>query len=167
MDSGTGAWSELEDVMRRQIRLIEEFAELQLDVRRCLERRDWAQLEPLLQQLNERAAELETVEEERARLWEECSALQHARPEDSFYSVVLRLPEDQRSRIAELRQSLRLSTLNLKGVQSALVEYVEAAGAMIRGYLREVCSDLKTGVYGPGGKLRDTSRFSMVLDTHS
>jgi len=166
MNGGSDSWKDIEEVLRRQIRLMEEFAELQLDLRKCLEARNWAQLELVQAQLYERTEELELVENERVQLWEECCKCVHANPADSFYAITLRLPEDQRARLAELRQSLRISTLNVQGAQRALNSYLEAATNMIQDYLRDVCSDLKAGVYGPQGKLKSASRFSMVLDTH-
>ncbi len=166
METDRAKWQQLEEVLRRQIRLMEEFAELQVETRHCLERRDWPQLELVQGQMLERAREIEMVEEERAALWEECCRLAHADSTDSFYAIILRLPEDQRSRLSELRQTLRISALNVEGASRALSEYVSVSSSLIQGYLREVCTDLKTGVYGPGGKLRTESRFSMVLDTH-
>lgn len=164
METQWTEWLQLIEVLRRQIRLMEEFAELQVETRHCLERRDWPQLELVQQHTLERARELEVVEEERANLWEECCRKSHADPGDSFHSVTLRLPEELRSHLSELRQTLRISALNVEGASKALSEYVDAANSMIQGYLREVY--LKTGVYGPGGKLRTESRFPVVLDTH-
>ena len=166
METVRNSWLELEEALRRQIRLMDEYAELQLEIRHAMDARDWPGLEQLLRSLEEKTRELAEVEETRERLWEESCAEVHADPSDSFYAVTLRLPEDTRAQLAELRQGLRLSSLNLKGVNQALAVYVQTAGSLIQAYLKEVLPELKGSLYGRGGELRGGHRVSMVLNTH-
>ncbi len=159
-------WEDLENTLRMQIQLMDEFAELQLEVRRCLESRDWPQLERTLQEMESKGRELQNIEETRQQLWEKNCHEVHAETDDSFYSVTLRLPDDQRTRLSELRQTLRLSTLNLKGVNHGLSLYVQSAGLLIKAYLKEIRPELKGSLYGRAGKLRNGESVSMVLNRH-
>lgn len=155
----------LEEAMRRLIRLIEEYSALQTELRLCLERRDWTDLERVRQALERKAGEAASVEEERASLWARLSEAVGRHPQDSFYTVVFQLSPALRERLAELRQALRLAVLHVEGTQKALSTYVRLATEVIQAYLRDICPDLKAGTYGPAGQLKTTSRFSLMLDT--
>jgi hypothetical protein len=152
-------------ILKRETELLEKIASIQMSVRNAVINRKWADFEMLFKSLGEYREIFESLEAERIGIFEGFSKKAGARDEHTgFYTLVSRLPGDERKRLTELYRHLKMTSYKIRLANDTLMGYLNEARATVAAFLEAAFPDRKGRIYSRRGKELQADMRSMVLD---
>ncbi|MDR2534938.1 MAG: flagellar export chaperone FlgN [Treponema sp.] len=158
-------------ILQLQTEIMEKIAAIQESVRNAVINRQWTDFESLLRTMNQYGDQFQELETERAALFagfleqEEIPAYPHDKDsKPDFYTVVSRLPEEERRGLTELYRNLKLRTLKVRMANDSLVSYLNEAKTTVDSFLDAACPDRKNRFYSRRGAKVPTDMRSMVIN---
>lgn len=154
-------------ILQLQTEIMEKIAAIQESVRNAVINRQWTDFESLLRTMNRYGDQFQELEAERAALF--AGFLEHEESPEikrdaDFYTLVSRLPEEERRGLAELYRNLKLRTLKVRMANESLVSYLGEAKTTVDSFLDAACPDRKNRFYSRWGAKVPTDMRSMVIN---
>ncbi|MDR1986641.1 MAG: hypothetical protein LBP88_06695 [Treponema sp.] len=158
-------------ILHLQNQVLEKISMIQESVRNAVINREWTDFESLLTTMNQYGDQFQVLEAERAALLssfleEDASPSQKGNKDkkSSFYSLVSRLPEQDRNGLTEMYRNLKLRALKIRMANESLVAYLTEAKTMVNSFLEAACPDRKTQFYSRWGTKVATEAGSMMVN---
>ncbi|MDR1429656.1 MAG: hypothetical protein LBI85_05155 [Spirochaetaceae bacterium] len=153
------------EILNEEIAILEELVLSQDLVRQAVIAREWADFEGKIDELNRRSFRFEELESERSRLFTRFLPEGGEKDEDlGFYSLISRLPLEQRSIFADRFRQVKLLILRIRLANESLLRYIEEARATVTDFLDAAFPDRRGRFYTRRGKAVASDMRSMVLD---
>ncbi|MDR0722264.1 MAG: flagellar export chaperone FlgN [Treponema sp.] len=157
-------------ILHLQNQVLEKIAAIQESVRNAVINREWTDFESLLKTMNQYGDQFQILEAERAALVSRFlegsgspSPKAHHDTKSNFYSVVSRLPEQDRNSLTEMYRNLKLRVLKIRMANESLVAYLDEAKTMVNSFLEAAYPERKTRFYSRWGtKVAMDARSMMV-----
>ena len=115
--------------------------------------REWADYDEEMAALNRLSDEFEAMEAERIALFRTMGA-DHFPGKDhvpSFYSLAVKLPENERRELSAMYRSLKLETLKIRAANSSFLQYLNEAKTMTAAFLEAAFPDRYGRLYSRKG----------------
>jgi hypothetical protein len=152
-------------VLQGEIALVEKIASVQISVRNAVISREWTNFEMLFNKLGELSKEFEALESERIEIFMKIAEKYGTRDESAgFYTLISRLPQDERKEAAGLYRRLKMETFKTRLANDTLMVYLNEAKATVEAFLEAAFPDRKGRLYSRQGIERMADMRSMVLD---
>ncbi len=149
-------------ILDRQTALINELAEMELELQQIVAERSWERLHDVVPRMTELSEAINEAENERN---ENVERLAHiAGPGIQFTDLLRRLPTEVRIAVTERYRNLKIAMLRLRSRSSNIDSYLRATISTQRGVLRELYPDRTTPGYTKEGDGTFTTAPAMVLD---
>jgi hypothetical protein len=145
------------DLLKKEIEILEKIASIQGLLKNAAVNREWTDFYSLLDQMQSQGGEFEILEAERTGL---CEGVEPS----GFYTLLSRLPENDRKELSELYRKLKFETLKTRMANDTLLRYLNEGRAVIALFLEEAFPDRKGKFYSRLGKHIQTDMRSMVLN---
>jgi hypothetical protein len=148
-------------VLNREIELLKRISAAQDKVRQVVMKREWADLDEKIAEVDCLGGEFGLLEEERANLFAALTDGAGAAwdiAEKPFYASIMTLPTEERRALSRLYRELKMETLKMKALNETFLAYLNEAKNLAAAYLEAVCP-------ARGGKMytRKGSRASQDL----
>ncbi|MDR2448232.1 MAG: hypothetical protein LBD58_13245 [Treponema sp.] len=150
------------DVLKREDELLQKIIETHNAVKNAVINREWTDFEALAFSLETYKEQFDVLEEERLALFETAPDVEGKAPH--FYTMVSRLPEDERRELSDLYRSVKDRALKLQTANEALLRYLNEARSTIGDFMKAAFPDRKSGVYSRQGKRVLSDMRSLILD---
>ncbi len=150
-------------VLQEEDDLLQKIAEKQDAVRIAVVNREWTDFEELTQTLDEYAGQFDALEEERLALFDAEPDAEGETPH--FYTLIARLPEDERKLLGSIYRSIKDKTLKVRAANDTLHFYLKEAQAIVGDFMKAAFPDRKTSGYSRRGTSVPSDMRSIVLDT--
>ncbi|MDR2634075.1 MAG: hypothetical protein LBC51_10715 [Treponema sp.] len=158
-------------ILQLQNEVLEKISAIQASVRHAVINREWTDFESLLSTMNQYGDQFQVLEAERAALLSDFlegdaspSETDHTDNKPSFYSLVSRLPEQDRNGLTEMYRNLKLRALKIRLANESLVVYLNEAKTIVNNFLEAACPERKTQFYSRWGTKVETDARSMMVN---
>ncbi|MDR2798223.1 MAG: hypothetical protein LBB80_07765 [Treponema sp.] len=158
-------------ILHLQNQVLEKISAIQESVRNAVINREWTDFESLISTMNQYGDQFQVLETERAALLssfleedESPSKKGNKDKKSNFYSLVSRLPEQDRNGLTEMYRNLKLRALKIRMANESLVAYLDEAKTMVNSFLEAACPDRKTRFYSRWGTKVTTDARSMMVN---
>jgi hypothetical protein len=166
MRSAAAIVVELEQVMEREERLIEQFSSWERSMNERVKEKQWKELQQVMVGADEVSKSIDECEKLRAELFEQLRKAVGEAPDSGFYQVAVRLPEKDRNRLSERFRSLKMSVLKLRGIIWGIDAYVKAVQGALKDIIGEISPARKGTIYAKTGTARNAETGALVLNRH-
>jgi hypothetical protein len=150
------------DALKREDELLQKIIETHNTMKNAVVNREWTDFEALAFSLETYKEQFDVLEEERLALFEAAPDVEGKAPH--FYTVVSRLPEDERRELSDLYRSVKDRALKLQTANEALLRYLNEARSTIGDFMKAAFPDRKSEVYSRQGKRVSSDMRSLILD---
>ncbi|MDR3334764.1 MAG: hypothetical protein LBT13_07755 [Treponema sp.] len=161
-------------ILNLEAELLGEIAAIQESVRDAVICREWTDFEALLSSMKAYSERFEVLEAERVALFarfyaeqeyaERKGAEKKGGSEAGFYTLVSRLPEQDRKELTEMYRNVKLRTLKLRMANDSLMTYLNEARTTVDTFLEAALPERKGRMYSRLGTQIPTDVRSMVLN---
>lgn len=158
------ALGELKHSMRREVELLEQFAEQEHDLQKAIVDRQWERLEGIVDAMRASSDEVLQAEAARHRAYTQVRAELGHEDDESFYDFISHLDLDERTAISELYRRLKVAVMRVQALTGGIGTYVTSATTAIREILDELYPQRKGRIYSSGGYHASPDDRAMVLD---
>ncbi|MDR2194872.1 MAG: hypothetical protein LBP19_10515 [Treponema sp.] len=148
--------------LKQEDELLQKIIETQSAVRNAVLKREWTDFETLNGELEAYKEQFEALEAERLALFGTVPDAEGKTPH--FYTMVSRLPEDEREDLSELYRSIKDRALKVQIANEALLLYLTEARSTVGDFMKAAFPDRKGGVYSRQGRKVSSDMRSLVLD---
>jgi hypothetical protein len=136
-------------VLLREKDLLGEIASMQTKVREAVIGREWTDFDSMLDTLNSLSDEFQTLESDRVELFK--AAYDEKGEATDFYSMILQLAPEQRSRITEVYRNLKIEFFKVRMVNDTLTTYLNEAKTVVTSFLEAAFPERRSQVYSRSG----------------
>ena len=156
----------LQDCMKIELALLEEFREAEIDLKNCIHEKDWDSLDSAMRPMNLRSAKLEHIEEARNKAFQDLRDLVGEDEGAGFYQVIVHLPLQERDILAELYRAMKFTAVGIQAVTYCIDEHVQTINGTMHQILNELFPYRKGNLYSKQGKRREIEENPMVVNHH-
>jgi hypothetical protein len=149
-------------ILQAQTEILENISAIQESVRNAVIKREWTDFEALLGAMNRYSEEFQTLETERAAIFSDLSG--DTGKNGAFYSMVSRLPAEQRKTMSDMYRNLKLRALRVRVANESLVTYLDEAKTTAGSFMEAAFPDRKTRLYSRWGTRISADMRSMVVN---
>ena len=167
MDKGVSDYRACAGILAGEAEILGKIASLQDAVRTAAANRDWTDFEGLLGTLQEYGESFENLEKERLRLF--AASGDKGSGGDGwvgFYTLIGRLPPEEREELSAAYRSLRLETLRMRLGNEALLEYLNEARSAVAAFMEAAFPERGGKLYSRRGIHAPSDMRSMVFNRH-
>ncbi|MCL2410811.1 MAG: hypothetical protein FWC97_04125 [Treponema sp.] len=158
------------DILLRECELIQNAVITQDNIQKAITSREWAVFEEHLGTLNSIESKIEIIEKEREKLFvvfetltREQTIAENLDEKGLFYSLIAILPEDQRTELTAIYQSLKFEALKLKIANEALLTHIGEIKSTLTDFFSLAFPQRCAKVYNKDGVHSSNNLNSMVL----
>jgi len=144
-------------VLSGEIDLLKKISVLQGKVRQAVIRRDWADFDGKIQEMNQFGTEFAGLEGERERLFP-------ATEGKPFNTVITDLPLEESRELSRLYRELKMETLKMRALNETFLAYLNEAKALAAAYIETVCPARGGKLYTRKGSKASQDLKSIVLN---
>ena len=149
-------------VLNEEIALLKEISAAQDIVRRAVLDREWADFDEKIEEVERLSGKFALLEDERVLIF---SVLQDdpevKRP---FYTMMKRLPPDERRELSALYRELKIQTLKMKALNETFLTYLNEARNLATAFLSAVCPARGGKLYTRRGRTVSPDLRSLVFN---
>ena len=154
----------LENLMRKEIALLEKFSAVEELIKEILVKKDWPQLENRLREINSLASSINDTEDRRNDVYQAMKLYCRDDEVKSFYLFVSMFCPDRKENLISLYRELKVSVMRVKNITSRIDTYVNTVVSTVEKVLDEVYPLRKGTIYDFSGTKSQVIDQPMVLD---
>ena len=154
----------LRKVLEEEIDLMTHIARLQDQALRCVESKNWPDLEHVLDSLQKASIQLETLDTEREQQVDKLKIDIGGGGNQSFLELVSRFSQEDQARFLKLYRSVRVRAIRLKASAGRLGYYVSVLSDSVRESVEELLPHRKGKLYSRSGRSNALSEEAFVFD---
>jgi hypothetical protein len=154
----------IRELLERLTERFTEFSGHEKRLQRCMLEKNWRELELILTGLERAASEITALEEARVRELERLRT-EAGLPEDaSFYEIIGRFPEPERSACSAAYRALKTEVYITKGVAENIGRYASSATGSLREMLDELYPHRRGKLYTKDGFTKSSRMDALVVN---
>ncbi|GHT97347.1 hypothetical protein FACS1894142_1690 [Spirochaetia bacterium] len=158
-------FAECRGILSREVELLGKITAMQVLIRKAVLEREWMDFESLIDSVGLIGDEFALLDAERVRMFAVLSQEIGPIPENTgFYTLVSRLPEDERRELTSLFRTLKAETLKTRVENESLTGYLNELHIVVAGFLEAAFPDRKGRIYSRRGTQVPSDMRSMVLN---
>ena len=150
--------------MEGECALLEQFRELEVQLKGCIHAKDWSGLESVIGRLNSLAINMADIEAERHAKVLELRLQVGESEEATFYQLIVHLPPADRERLAELYRRMKLTVVGIQSVTWCISEHVHEINDTLQQVLGELFPHRKGSLYSQEGTKTDSGESPMLVN---
>ena len=148
-------------VLSQEIALLGKVYSIQSAVREAVLRKEWIDFDWKIAEIKQTGRELAELDLQRAALF---SALANTGELPPFYTLVARLPENERMELSRLYRLIKMETLKMQVLNESFIAYLNESKTMAKAYLETVFPMRGGKLYNHKGGQKDQDFKSMVFN---
>lgn len=152
------------ELLERLTARFTEFSGHEKRLQRCMIEKNWRELELILSGLEKTAAEIAAIEEERVRELERLRTEAGLAEDASFYEIIGRFPEPERSACSAAYRTLKTEVYITKGVAETIGRYATSATGSLREVLDELYPHRRGKLYTKDGFTKSSRMDALVVN---
>ena len=156
----------LTDLMNRETELLNEISAEEEKLQKVLRENNWEKMERIIALLNPLSIKMESVEEERNKIYLKLKAKLGKSEDDGFYSVAIHMKEHTREECLGAYRRMKIALLRMQGITAGIDQYVTTVGDTSRAVLEEVFPYRKGRIYSNRGCEKPVQADPMILNRH-
>ncbi len=154
----------LRNVLEEEIGLMTHIAKLQDQALRCVELKNWPDLEHALDSLQNVSIQLETLDTERERQVDKLRSDLGGAENESFLELVSRFSQEEQTHFLKLYRSVRVQAIRLKAGAGRLGYFVRVLSDSVRESVEELLPHRKGNLYSRSGRSNALREEAVVFD---
>lgn len=158
--------SEVLEALSEQVKHMQQLADQEALLQRCVMERDWTVLEELIPRMATASEAIEAAENARDYSVQRLALALGLGPSPRFSDVVAALPEESRMALADLYRRLKIVVLRLQSRTASIDTYVRSSVSTMRAVMRELYPEHAAPVYSRSGGGIFTGGQALVVNHH-
>ena len=158
-------------VLAGEIELLGKISAAQKMVRQAVMKREWADFDEKLNEVNRIGAECALLEDERLLLFSALNVQSDTQSPSSgetgekpFYALIAKLPLDESRVLSRLYRELKMETLKVQAMNESFTTYLNEARTLAAAYLEAVCPARGGKLYTRKGRRVSQDLRSIVIN---
>ena len=154
------------EILLKEIELVMQAASLQEKTRTAVLEGEWDSFEGQIIEIKTIESKLIELEDEREKLFQSFAGANSGDldPKSRFYSIVGKLPEDQRNDLTGIYRSLKMETLKLRIMNESYMTYLTGIKSTINDFFEAVFPQGFGKMYTPQGTHHSHDMRSLMLN---
>ncbi|MDR2617401.1 MAG: hypothetical protein LBC62_00900 [Treponema sp.] len=155
-------------VFSQELALLKKISSVQDSVRHAVLAREWTDFDWKMAEINQLGMELGVLEQERAGLFAALTGelMGNSGQAAPFYTIVSRLPEEERRALSDLFRTIKMETIKMRAVNESFLNYLNEAKTMAAAYLEALFPARGGKLYTRKGGQAAQELKSMVFNRH-
>ena len=154
----------IREMLERLAERFTEFSGHEKRLQRCMLEKNWRELELILTGLERAASEITALEEARVRELERLRTEAGLPEGASFYEIIGRFPEPERSACSAAYRALKTEVYITKGVAENIGRYASSATGSLREMLDELYPHRRGKLYTKDGFTKSSRMDALVVN---
>ena len=125
-------------VLTAEIELLKKISAAQDRVRQAVMKREWADFDEKVAEVNRMGQEFALLDNDRGRLFSALAIGAASSEEKPFYALIMNLPMEESRELSRLHRELKMETLKLKALNESFLAYLNEAKTIAAAYLEAV-----------------------------
>jgi len=128
--------------------------------------RDWHHLENSIRGMEETGKSIAAFEEKRETALSALRGMHNAGDRERFYFFLQKLPEEDRSLLAESFRNMKVAVLRLQALDNQIQGYLRSAATTLKEIVEEIFPHRKGTMYCKKGKTSEPEANPMFISRH-
>ena len=152
--------------MKAEATLLKSFARLEDEMQILAGNKKWESIEPVIQNLRDKAYKLNKIEENRCASFGALKQKLGLPPGTTFLKVLPLIPAQVRQELLSAYRELKISVISVKGASARLTYYFKSIEESFKKVLGELFPHRKGKIYAKNGKAKKVPDDTLILNKH-
>jgi len=162
-------------VLSEELLLLNRIFTIQSAVRQAVLSKEWIDFDWKMAEIRQIGSDFNELDNERSSLFNSLSGMVFGYYDEKtakksiippFYTLVSKLPEDERRELSRLYRALKIETLRMQALNESFINYINEARIAASSYLEAAYPCRWSKVYNRKGNKTDQDFKSMIFNRH-